>query len=319
MANYAYDGLGRRSWAQMANGRTVLRVYSQDGRLLFTNDSLKGATRHIHLGDKVVAETNTLSGTRWLHSDALGSPVASTGPAGQLLDRTRYEPYGLTAAGTNPDGIGFTGHVNDVDTGLVYMQQRYYDPVAGRFLSVDPVVTDWDSGGSFNRYVYAQNNPYRYTDPDGRNSAAIAAAAVGCARSGACVTAVAATVAAVGQAISKGADAIGQAVGRIFNQSDSGGEVKSPEIKPSDVAGKTAGEIGKLATDAGLTPKGPDPVGGKGSFVDPKTGEQRVLVHGNHAHVNDAAGNRLDVNGNKVPANSPAAHLPVKPPDLPKT
>ncbi len=33
--------------------------------------------------------------------------------------------------------------------------------------------------------------------------------------------------------------------------------------------------------------------------------------------VNDAAGNRLDVNGNKVPANSPAAHLPVKP-DPPK-
>ena len=169
VASYAYDGLGRRSWAQMANGRTVLRVYSQDGRLLFTNDSLKGATRHIHLGDKVVAETNTLSGTRWLHSDALGSPVASTGPAGQLLDRTRYEPYGLTAAGTNPDGIGFTGHVNDVDTGLVYMQQRYYDPVAGRFLSVDPVTADSDTGDSFNRYTYALNNPYKYTDPDGRD------------------------------------------------------------------------------------------------------------------------------------------------------
>ena len=53
------------------------------------------------------------------------------------------------------------------------MQQRYYDPLAGRFLSVDPVTTDWDSGESFNRYVYAQNNPYRYTDPDGRNPALV--------------------------------------------------------------------------------------------------------------------------------------------------
>jgi len=49
------------------------------------------------------------------------------------------------------------------------MQQRYYDPVAGRFLSVDPVTTDAKTGGHFNRYVYADNNPYRYTDPDGRS------------------------------------------------------------------------------------------------------------------------------------------------------
>jgi RHS repeat-associated protein len=58
--------------------------------------------------------------------------------------------------------------VNDADTGLVYMQQRYYDPIAGRFLSQDPVTTDADTGSAFNRYAYAQNNPYRYTDPDGR-------------------------------------------------------------------------------------------------------------------------------------------------------
>jgi hypothetical protein len=50
------------------------------------------------------------------------------------------------------------------------MQQRYYEPTAGRFLSVDPVVTDADSGRGFGRYHYAENNPYRYTDPDGRAS-----------------------------------------------------------------------------------------------------------------------------------------------------
>ena len=48
------------------------------------------------------------------------------------------------------------------------MQQRYYDPIAGRFLSVDPVTTDSGTGDHFNRYLYAANNPYRYTDPDGR-------------------------------------------------------------------------------------------------------------------------------------------------------
>jgi RHS repeat-associated protein len=50
----------------------------------------------------------------------------------------------------------------------LYMQQRYFDPIAGRFLSVDPVTTDAGTGSSFNRYVYATNNPYKFKDPDGR-------------------------------------------------------------------------------------------------------------------------------------------------------
>lgn len=45
------------------------------------------------------------------------------------------------------------------------MQQRYYDPVIGRFYSNDPVgVRDTHS---FNRYAYANNNPYKYVDPFG--------------------------------------------------------------------------------------------------------------------------------------------------------
>jgi len=40
--------------------------------------------------------------------------------------------------------------------------------VVGRFLSVDPVGADANTGGNFNRYWYANNNPYRFTDPDGR-------------------------------------------------------------------------------------------------------------------------------------------------------
>ena len=46
--------------------------------------------------------------------------------------------------------------------------QRYYDPGIGRFLSVDPVTADTTTGWNFNRYNYAANNPYKFTDPDGR-------------------------------------------------------------------------------------------------------------------------------------------------------
>jgi RHS repeat-associated protein len=59
--------------------------------------------------------------------------------------------------------------VQDAMTGLTYMQQRYYDPMIGRFLSVDPV-TATSVGGNFNRYWYANDNPYSFTDPDGRKA-----------------------------------------------------------------------------------------------------------------------------------------------------
>lgn len=48
------------------------------------------------------------------------------------------------------------------------MQARYYDPVIGRFYSNDPVGwTPENPVMSFNRYLYVNNNPYKYTDPDG--------------------------------------------------------------------------------------------------------------------------------------------------------
>lgn len=41
-------------------------------------------------------------------------------------------------------------------------------PAAARFVSVDPVQANPNTGENFNRYYYGANNPYRYTDPDGR-------------------------------------------------------------------------------------------------------------------------------------------------------
>lgn len=47
------------------------------------------------------------------------------------------------------------------------MQQRYYDPHLGVFLSVDPVTVYDNPASQFHRYRYANNNPYKYTDPEG--------------------------------------------------------------------------------------------------------------------------------------------------------
>jgi len=106
----------------------------------------------------------------YIHTDALGSPVAVTDQAAQVVERTTYEPYGNVIGRANNDRQGYTGHVMDSATGLTYMQQRYYDSTVGRFLSVDPVTVDVKVASNFNRYWYANNNPYRFSDPDGRRS-----------------------------------------------------------------------------------------------------------------------------------------------------
>jgi RHS repeat-associated protein len=89
-----------------------------------------------------------------------------TNAARTVTERTDYEPFGLMVNGQPDDRPAYAGHVSDAATGMSYMQQRYYDPEIGRFLSVDPVSALVP--GNFNRYSYAANNPYRFVDPDGR-------------------------------------------------------------------------------------------------------------------------------------------------------
>ena len=100
--------------------------------------------------------------------DHLGSPVAKTDLAGNVVWRERYTPYGeLVDGNAGQDDLGFTGHVMDAATGLAYMQARYMDPVTGRFLSNDPVGFSADKPFMFNRYSYTFNDPVNMVDPDG--------------------------------------------------------------------------------------------------------------------------------------------------------
>ncbi|WP_312236047.1 RHS repeat-associated core domain-containing protein [Stenotrophomonas sp.] len=103
----------------------------------------------------------------YIHTDALGSVVAKSDANGNVIERITYEPYGAVVGAPVADGPGYTGHVSDSATGLSYMQQRYMDPQLGIFLSVDPVTAYDQPVGQFNRYRYANGNPYTYVDPDG--------------------------------------------------------------------------------------------------------------------------------------------------------
>ncbi|MGQ9424740.1 RHS repeat-associated core domain-containing protein [Gilvimarinus sp. F26214L] len=52
--------------------------------------------------------------------------------------------------------------------GVQYFHARWYHPALGAFLSRDPVDFVLNNVHSFNKYVYANANPYKYVDPDGR-------------------------------------------------------------------------------------------------------------------------------------------------------
>lgn len=76
-----------------------------------------------------------------------------------------FAPYGEKLNGA-AGKIGYTGHAHDSESGLTYAQARFYDPVIGRFLSIDPIGFT-DDPFTFGRYGYGNGNPYRYTDPTG--------------------------------------------------------------------------------------------------------------------------------------------------------
>jgi uncharacterized protein RhaS with RHS repeats len=69
----------------------------------------------------------------YVYTDAQGTPLAEADASGNITATFDYAPYGSQALGTPPSGPGYTGHANDPDTGLVYMQARYYDPAVGSF------------------------------------------------------------------------------------------------------------------------------------------------------------------------------------------
>jgi RHS repeat-associated protein len=149
-------------------------MYGHDGVLRYQNDARKNKVyNYVYLNGSLVGtretDISTMAQTiKYQHTDALGTPIAVTDVNRAVIERNEYEPYGKRLTGPGQNRPGYTGHVEDAATGLTYMQQRYYDPAIGRFLSVDPVTANSATGANFNRYWYANNNPYRFTDPDGR-------------------------------------------------------------------------------------------------------------------------------------------------------
>ena len=175
--SYRYDAQGRRVRQDVAGSQLQYSQYAADGRLVWQRDETTNQRiANAYLAGSLLAEisrplTGSTTTIRYLHTDALGSPIAKTSASGAIIETSEYEPYGRLLNRANDNRAGYTGHVMDAASGLTYMQQRYYDPGIGAFLSVDPVTADSAGGANFNRYRYADGNPYAFIDPDGRSPA----------------------------------------------------------------------------------------------------------------------------------------------------
>jgi len=172
---YRYDAGGRRVVATLQGSGAILSMYDGNGTIRRQHSERDGKSReYLYLGSLLVATLETGSDgvvrPYYQHLDTLGSPVAVTDASGAVIERSYYDPYGELRNRPLKDGIGYAGHVSDSVNSLSYMQQRYYDPSLGVFLSVDPINGLQNPVAQFNRYRYANGNPYRFTDPDGRES-----------------------------------------------------------------------------------------------------------------------------------------------------
>ena len=117
----------------------------------------------------------------YLHRDHLGSVVAVSNAAGRATHRLAYDPYGArraadwsraltpaeSAAVSDAQPRGFTGHEHLDRVGLIHANARLYDPRLGRYLSPDPAVSDPTHSQSWNGYAYVANSPLSFTDPTG--------------------------------------------------------------------------------------------------------------------------------------------------------
>ncbi|MER7706728.1 RHS repeat-associated core domain-containing protein [Kitasatospora sp. NPDC097605] len=146
---YLFGGAEQLSLDTVKKTVTGLRYYrSPDGTVIVRSSS-----------GTVSYQPTTPHGTAQLQVD--GTTLAIT--------RRAYDPYG-NPRGTAPtawaDGRGFLGKPTDATSGLGLLGVRVYDPLTGRFLTVDPVFESADPN-QMGGYGYAAGNPTSGSDPNG--------------------------------------------------------------------------------------------------------------------------------------------------------
>ena len=145
-------------------------------------------------GDKVTLEDNgtdkiyytydatgnlvsmNLNGTEYYYiRNAQGDITGMFDKAGVQVVSYSYDTWGklLSTTGTLASTVGaknpylYRGYRFDSETGLYYLQSRYYNPDWGRFINADAEGGKVGELLSHNVFAYCLNNPVNMSDPDG--------------------------------------------------------------------------------------------------------------------------------------------------------
>ncbi len=186
--NLSWDAEGHLASVTEA-GKTTSFVYTADGERLVrkeptattlylggmqlrldTSTDVVDATRFYPVGNGATV-VRTVTGLQFQFADRHGTGQAAVDAATGTITHRRTTPYG-SPRGNQPGAgqwlgeKGFVGGNQDVGTGLTQLGARLYDPVTGRFISVDPVI-DVTDPQQMNAYAYGNNSPLTFTDPDG--------------------------------------------------------------------------------------------------------------------------------------------------------
>jgi RHS repeat-associated protein len=158
---YEYDAAGVKHHKIVDDGTPDTTQYI--GPYHFTNSDLKfiqhAEGRALKTGSGYQYEYNL--------SDHLGNVRVTVDEDGNVIQRQDYYPFGGTfnSSATSPENLyKYNGKEEQKETGWYDYQARFYDPMLGRFLNVDPAA---DLMRRHSTYAYAFNNPIRFTDPDG--------------------------------------------------------------------------------------------------------------------------------------------------------
>ena len=138
---------------------TPLYVFDQDGK----------ETASYIRGDELLSMER--DGRIWYYIyDGHGNTRLLTNAAGTVTDRYAYDACGnlLQKEGETENDFLYTGEQYNANTGLYYLRARYMDPSTGTFISMDSYQGSLYDPVSLHKYLYANANPVKYTDPPPR-------------------------------------------------------------------------------------------------------------------------------------------------------
>ena len=170
IATFNYDAKGQRT--KKTVGSNVTNYFYSGTELLYTKDGSGSIIEQNVLetdGSMICSRRNagtSNSADYWYRQDIRGSVTNIVGVADAVVKSYTYDAYGNTSnTGTFVNSFAYTGAVIDPETGLYYMNARYYDPETGRFISQDTYRGDGEE--FWHLYLYCDGDPVNNTDPTG--------------------------------------------------------------------------------------------------------------------------------------------------------